>query len=96
MPPRRSEGEGKEREQNEAVPCSILSYALRNAICRVSPGATVVASKSELISETVQNAQRKKSYNELEEKRKIYVQREKTRVVMEEGDIENVVQRGGE
>ena len=86
-------GEGKERKR---VPRSIFAYALRNAPWTVSPGATVLLSKSEAISETVQNAQRKKSYNELEEKRKIYVQREKTRVVMEEGDIENVVQRGGE
>ena len=80
MPSREGEGKKREKEPKPYVPCFILAYALRNAICRVSPGATVVASKSELISETVQNAQRKRIPTELEKRRK--------GVLMEGKDIE--------
>ncbi len=66
MPSKESEKRGK----NEAVPRSIFAYALRNATWTVSPGATVVLSKSKAISEAVQKAQRKRRPNELEKKKK--------------------------
>ncbi len=67
MPSRRRKKRGEKKEAIY-VPFSILSNALRNAICTVSFGATIL--KSESISETVQNAQRKKRLAELEKGRK--------------------------